>query len=259
MHPIIAGEFRKAEALLEGYLKLPSSAVSLEKFEIDRFSNIPPSISRTVGRLKAIAMESYPTQEELAYVINAVDFLEQETAKRRSNSFRHRIEKLESNLKESAALSLVRHGIAILGTLYGVVYCNSSKMDHDQYLYFAVMALYAVASFGTATNSKLSSGRNVILLSATLLASCIVIAIAYHPGMSALLLSLASALTLVMDLKCKSGSNNINHFPDGLDDRFTIDHTVLADPYTPSIARSSEDVQRNMNYGTEVPAPDRYL
>ncbi|SCZ47690.1 hypothetical protein [Pseudomonas oryzihabitans] len=40
MHPIIAGEVRRAEALLEGYLGLPPDSIDLASINLTRFKGV---------------------------------------------------------------------------------------------------------------------------------------------------------------------------------------------------------------------------
>ena len=109
MHPIIAGEIRKIEALLEGYLGLPPDTINLNTFQIDRFGGVTPSIRRTVERVVFVASLPDASQADIAFAVNASDFIEQEVGKPRVPKIIRPFYALESEINKSPAVNLCRH------------------------------------------------------------------------------------------------------------------------------------------------------
>lgn len=259
MHYIVAGEKRRAEALLEKYLGLPPSTLDLTVLNLRRFKNVAPAVQRTVIRLQSLMNESLLSQEEIAFIINAVDFLAQEASRPRQNSLRRFLTAVERKLRFSPAISLLRHCLALGSTLYGVAYCNGASLDAYQVAYYIAMVAYVIASSALLLNIKLRSGFQIMLLTATLTTACGIIPFVWEPAGAALILALVSFVMLGVELGYNS---NIVTFQDplkGYDSATVIDHEVLANPYVPSIMRSTEDILRHEVYGVSDPAPNKLL
>ncbi|WP_273808253.1 MULTISPECIES: hypothetical protein [unclassified Pseudomonas] len=259
MHYIVAGEKRRAEALLEKYLGLPPSTLDLAVLNLRRFKNVAPAVQRTVIRLQSLMNESSLSQEEIAFIINAVDFLEQEANRPRQNSLRRFLNAVERKLRFSPAISLLRHCLALGSTLYGVAYCNGANLDAYQVAYYIAMVAYVIVSSAMLLNIKLRSGFQITLITAILTIVCGTIPFVWEPAGAALILALVSFVMLGIELGYNSNTVTYQDPPTGYDSAIVIDHEALANPYVPSIMRSTEDVLRYEVYGVSDPAPNKLL
>lgn len=259
MHPIIAGEMRKAEALLEKYLDLPPSTIDLAVFDIGRFKNIPASLKRTTRRLQIVSKVRSPSQEEFAFVINAVDFIEQEVSRPRQNLVRRILFKCEKKLSALPVLALARHGAVTLGSFYGVSYCNSQELDSSQTAYYFLMSVAAIASVALLANSRLRNGAIVVALAVALAIASVLIPLLWEPAATGLIFGIVGIGSFVADLALDR--HIADNYTPALPNDFMpeIDHKILANPYAPSIIRNASDIQRNTYYGSETATPDRYL
>jgi hypothetical protein len=81
MHPIIAGEVRRAEALLEGYLAFPPESIELEHIDLDRLRRLPQRIKVPLSHLQILVQKRDLSQRDLAIAVNLVDELSNQVSK----------------------------------------------------------------------------------------------------------------------------------------------------------------------------------
>jgi len=264
MHPIIAGEIRKIEALLEGYLGLPPDTINLNTFQIDRFKSVAPSIRRTVERVVFVASLPNTSQADIAFAVNASDFIEQEVGKPRVPKIIRPLYALETEINERPAVNLCRHLASIGLSFYSIAYCNSDTLEGSQIAYFYAVTALVIASLATHLTYRLRS--TAMLLS--IIASTIIgveILLAFQPPAATFMLYFVLSLILLGSQLQLQGSSSASQVRFGnLDPQLRDanpqhpDPLDSADPFKISVYHTPQEVIRNLEGRTGFGDQDRY-
>lgn len=264
MHPIIAGEIRKIEALLEGYLGLPPDTINLNTFQIDRFGSVAPSIRRTVERVVFVASLPNASQADIAFAVNASDFIEQEVRKPRVPEIIRPLYALESEINKRPAANLCRH-LALIGlSFYGIAYCNADTLEGSQIAYFYATSALIIASLATHVTYRFISMAMLLIIPASVIVG-VEILLAFQPPAAAFMVYFALSLVLLVSQLQLQGSSNATQVNFGsLDPRLRDtdsqhpDPLDSADPFKMSVYHTPQEVMRNLEGKTSFGDQDRY-
>lgn len=263
MHPIIAGEVRKIEALLEGYLGLPADTIDLYTFQIDRFSSVAPSIRRTVERVKFVASLTNVSQEDIAFAVNASDYIEQEVQKPRIPPAFRPLYSLENEIINRPAANLCRY-LGLIGlSFYGITYCNADVLVGPQLVYFYTLTSLLIASLTMHLTHRVQGVVTLVSIPVMTIIGVETLLVFQPPAAVFMLYFLLSLVLLVSQLQMSNSSSSSVHsvlidpkfqdlssqHPDPLDS---------ADPFKISVYHTPQEVMRNLEGNHSISDPNRY-
>ena len=166
MHPIIAGEVRRAEALLEGYLGLPPDSIDLASINLTRFKGVSLELTRTVSSIQDLISADSFKQRQTACVVNLVDKLAVDVQQPRGSRFSHVFYGLNRNLNKSKLSFFLQIILPILASGTGIVYLHDDRTEIADLVSCAAVAIISAILIGAwiAGRAKNSAPLIVFLL-----------------------------------------------------------------------------------------------
>lgn len=129
MHPIIAGEVRRAEALLEGYLAFPPESIELEHIDLDRLRRLPPRIKAPLSHLQILVQKRDLSQRDLAIAVNLVDELSNQVSKADVHPRLEILRDIDAALSKSKLSHFMRFVVPMILAAMGMVYCHVGNVE----------------------------------------------------------------------------------------------------------------------------------
>lgn len=129
MHPIIAGEVRRAEALLEGYLAFPPESIELEHIDLDRLRRLPQRIKAPLSHLQILVQKRDLSQRDLAIAVNLVDELSKQVSKADVHPRLEILRDIDAALSKNKLSHFMRFVVPIILAAMGMVYCHVGNVE----------------------------------------------------------------------------------------------------------------------------------
>lgn len=148
MHPIIAGEVRRAEALLEGYLGLPPDSIDLASINLTRFKGVSLELTRTVSSIQNLISADSFNQRQTACVVNLVDKLAVDVQQPRGSRFSHVFYGINRNLNKSKLSFFLQIILPVLVSGTGIVYLHDDRTEIADLVSCAAVAIISAILIG---------------------------------------------------------------------------------------------------------------
>lgn len=166
MHPIIAGEVRRAEALLEGYLGLPPDSIDLASINLTRFKGVSLELTKTVSSIQNLISADSFNQRQTACVVNLVDKLAVDVQQPRGSRFSHVFYGINRNLNKSKLSFFLQIILPVLVSGTGIVYLHDDRTEIADLVSCAAVAIISAILIGAwvAGRSKNSTALIAFLI-----------------------------------------------------------------------------------------------
>lgn len=223
MKMIIQSEVRRAEALVEGYMGLPSGTIDLDTFNPDAMRNAPVDFGRAINALKRVSGVQNPTQEHAAYAVNVVDLIAVLAQRPKLPAPLQKMWEMEEWIRDAGAAWTFKHLVTVVLAFAGVLIGTTKTLTLGWEL-FAYFALMVVVGSGALhlTHSKNASVRVPVYTLGSLSIFCLLNTV-YGPAIGFLVL-LVCAIGFVAGsaLSLLGGDNNRTVGNSTLQDDFEI-------------------------------------
>ncbi|RJX72665.1 hypothetical protein [Pseudomonas sp. LS-2] len=155
MKSVIAAEAKRAESLIEGYLSLPPDSIDLELFNPSVLNRAPKEFAQAVAAIQAVAAKSRPSQADAAYAVNVVDLMAEYAQRPRLSPATQKLWAAEQAIRESGVGLTLRHLVAIVLAIGGIVVGGSAEMSIGAQAYaYAALAFLVVSGALSLSHSR---------------------------------------------------------------------------------------------------------
>lgn len=141
MHPIIAGEVRRAEALLEGYLGLPPDSIDVASINLGRFKGVSLELTRTVSSIQDLIAANSFNQRNTACFVNLVDKLAVEVQQPRGSRFSQAFYAINRNLNKTKLSFFLQIILPVLASGAGIAYLHDDRTEFTDLISCAAVAI----------------------------------------------------------------------------------------------------------------------
>ena len=141
MHPIITGEVRRAEALLEGYLGLPPDSIDLASINLTRFKGVSSELTRTVSSIQDLIAANSFNQRNTTGFVNLVDKLAVDVQQPRGSRFSHTFYAINRNLNKTRLSFFLQIILPVLASGAGIAYLHDDRTEVADLISCAAVAI----------------------------------------------------------------------------------------------------------------------
>ena len=154
MHPIIAGEVRRAEALLEGYLAFPPESIELEHINLDRLRRLPQRIKAPLSHLQILVQKRDLTQRDLAIAVNLVDELSNQVSKADVHPRLEILRDIDSALSRNKLSHFMRFVVPMILAAMGIVYCHVGNVEFRDVFFIGGLTILMLILFNSYLSGR---------------------------------------------------------------------------------------------------------
>ncbi|WP_158895555.1 MULTISPECIES: hypothetical protein [unclassified Pseudomonas] len=162
MHPIIAGEVRKAEALLEGYLGLPPDSIDLASINLTRFKGVSSELTWTVSSIQDLIAANSFNQRNTARFVNLVDKLAVDVQQPRGSRFSHVFYAINRNLNKTKPSFFLQIILPVLASGAGIAYLHDDRTEVTDLISCAAVAIIFAILIGAWIAGRAKNSASLI-------------------------------------------------------------------------------------------------